>query len=238
MVRYRALIVLALVGLIVGCTTWSNAVAGSGNLITQTEDISGFDRLEIGSAFKVDVSQGESFSVAIRIDDNLRKYLEVAKQGSTLKISLDADRGVTRATLEAEVTMPALTGLDLRGASRATITGFRSSAGLVVDLQGASSLRGDIEAGQAQFRTEGASDVTLSGSAGDVDIDASGGSTVDLGDLTAGDASVEADGASRVTVNASGTLDVDARGAAHVYYLGSPTLGTIKETQGSEVGPK
>ena len=238
MVKYKMFVVFVLVALMVGCTTARNAITGSGNVVTQEEAISGFDKVEISSAFKVVVIQGETFSVVIRIDDNLLKDLEVVKQGSTLRIGLKSDRIIISATQEAEVTMPELTGLDLSGASRATITGFKSTASLDVDLRGASHLGGDIEAGDARFDVVGASEVTLGGSAGDVDIGASGASTVDLADFPVADASVVADGASTVTVNASGTLDVDADGAAHVYYLGSPTLGTIQESGRAVVGPK
>ena len=45
------------------------------------------------------------------------------------------------------------------------------------------------------------------------------------------DAAVNAGGASTVTVNLSGRLDADASGASNVYYLGTPTLGTL-ETSG------
>ena len=237
MVKYKMLVVLLLVALMVGCTQLGIPITGSGDVVTQKEDISGFDSLEISSAFKVVVIQGETYSVVIRIDDNLQKYLEVVKQGNTLKIGLKTDRTVG-ATEEAEVTMPELTGLDLSGASHVTIAGFKSTASIDVDLEGASYLRGDIEAGDARFDVVGASEVTLGGSAGDVDIGASGASTVDLADFPVADASVVADGASTVTVNASGTLDVDAGGAAQVYYLGSPTLGTIEESGRAEVGPQ
>jgi hypothetical protein len=54
---------------------------------------------------------------------------------------------VRRATMEAAVTMPELTGVELSGASRGTVTGFRSTQALDVDLSGSSSLRGNNEAG-------------------------------------------------------------------------------------------
>ena len=144
-----------------------------------------------------------------------------------------------RSTLEAEVTMPELAGLDLSGASHVTITGLTSAKRvLVVDASGASHLRGDIEAGNASFDLAGSSEVTLSGPAQDVTIDAAGGSEADLSAFSVVDANVEAGGKSQVTVNVGGRLDVDASSGARVYYLGSPTLGMIKESGGSEVRPR
>jgi len=233
--------VLLLVALLAGCGVLQEiSITGSGNVVTQDFALTGFDKVDVSHAFKVDISQGDTFSVVIRIDDNLVQYLEVVKRGSTLKIGLEPARryGIRNATLESQVTMPELTGLDLSGASHGTITGFKSTKALDVDLSGASHLAGDIEAGDGRFDVSGASHVTLSGSAQDVTIDADGASHVNLADFPLADADVEASGASNVTVNASGKLDVNARGASHVYYLGSSTLGKVDTSGGSSVEHK
>jgi hypothetical protein len=216
------------------------SITGSGNVVTREEAITGFDKVDVSHAFTVDISQGDTFSVVVRVDDNLVQYLEVVKQGSTLHIGLKPGYiyTITKATMQAEVTMPELTGLDLSGASHVAITGFKSTKALHVDVSGASHLTGDIEAGDARFDVSGASHVTLSGSGEDVTIDASGASHVDLADFPVADANVEASGASHVTVNPSGRLDVDASGGSHVNYLGMPTLGRIDTSGGSLVGSR
>jgi len=86
---------LVLIVLLVGCTPSSAiSITGSGNVITRTVDLTNFDRVAVSHAFKVDIRQGEAFSVVVRIDDNLEKYLEMGKQGSTLKIGFKPDRSV------------------------------------------------------------------------------------------------------------------------------------------------
>jgi len=197
-------------------------IPGGGNVVTREETFTDFDKVDVSDAFTVDISQGDTFSVLIRIDENVVQYLEVVKEGSMLKIGLKPGYIVQAVTLQAEITMPELTGLDLSGASDGTITGFKSTKALDVELSGASSLQGDIEAGDARFDVSGASDVSLSGSGQDATIRA--------------DATVEATGASTVTVNPSGRLDAEASGASDVYYLGSPTLGTVNADDSSSVG--
>lgn len=232
---------LALVPLLAGCGLLQEVlITGSGNVVTREFALSGFDKVDVSNAFTAEISQGDTFSVVIRIDDNLVQYLEVVKQGSMLKIGLKPFRryAIRNATLEAKVTLPQLTGLDLSGASHGTITGFKSTKALDMDLSGASHLTGDMEAGDARFDISGASHVTLSGSAQDVTIDASGASHVNLADFTVADADVGVSGASNVTVNANGKLDVNASGASHVYYLGSPTLGKIETSGASSVERK
>jgi hypothetical protein len=224
----------------VGSLLGQVSITGSGNVVSHEFDLSGFDRVEVSHAFDVKISQGNAFAVAVRVDGNVAEHLQIVTQGRTLKIGLKPRvyNMVNVATMEAEVTMPELTGLELSGASGCTITGFESAAALDVDVSGASSLRGDIEAGDATFDVSGAGKVTLSGSGGDSRIDASGASTVDLGGFSVADANVQASGASRVIVNTSGTLVVDASGASTVLYRGSPSLGSVESSGGATVGPE
>jgi hypothetical protein len=238
MCKSRIFILLIAFTMLVGCT--QIPITGSGNVVTQEEPITGFDKVNISYSFEANISQGESFSVVIRVDDNLVEHLQVVKQGSTLKIGLDPNRdySIINATMEAEVTMPELVGLDLSGSSDVNVSGFESTKSLLVDLSGNSALLGDIQAGDTRFDISGNSSVTLSGSAGDLTIDASGNSEVDLSDFPVSDANVDAGGASVVTVNLSGSLNADASGKSNIYYLGDPTLGTIDTSGSSTIQPK
>jgi hypothetical protein len=240
MSRPRTLVLLLAVALLAGCAlVTETSISGSGNIVTQEETFTGFDKVEISHAFKADISEGDSYRVVVRIDDNLVRHLRVVKEGTTLKIGLKPGlrRPITRTTREAEVTLPSLSGLDLSGASHGTINRFSSLGALEVDVSGASHLLGNIEAGDARFDVSGASEVNLSGSAVDVHIKASGASTVKLADFPVVDATVDASGASQVTVNPNGRLDADASGASHIHYLGNPSLGTIETSGASTVKP-
>jgi hypothetical protein len=191
-------------------------------MITQQEDFNDFDRLDVSHGFKVDVHQGDNFSVVIRVDDNLLDDVQVAKQGGTLKIGLK----------------PELTGLDMSGGSHVTLNDFSLGNPIDVDLSGGSHLGGDVEAGDVTIELSGGSHATLSGSAGDLTVNASGGSHAKLADLAVVDAEIEVSGGSHATVNASGSLDVEASGGSHVTYLSSPTLGMIDLSGSSSISPE
>jgi hypothetical protein len=160
--------------LMVGCGVVS--VTGSGNVVTQEEAITGFDRLDVSQGFQVAVSQGDSFSVVIRVDDNLVERLNVVKEGSTLKIGLDQVRSYENVTLQAEVTLPELVGLDLSGGSRVTASGsgkdiaINASGGSGADLAAFPVVNANIDA-------SGGSQVTVNVS-GTLNVDASGGSQI------------------------------------------------------------
>ena len=196
MKRTVTVILAVLAALLAGCGLTSTT--GSGNVMTQEETITGFDKVEISQGFRLDISQGDTFSVVVRVDDNLVQYLQVVKQDNTLKIGLEPDRTYASATLRAEVTMPQLSRLTLRHGSRGTV----------------------------------------SGSGGDVTVEAFDGSRGDLSAFAVENATVVARGGSRLTVNVSGKLVADAHEGSRVDYLGNPTAVTTNTTGGSEIGPE
>ena len=217
----------------------SVSIVGSGNMVTREEPITAFDRIDASHSFQVDIRQGDTYSVIVRVNDNLVEYLRVVKEGDTLVLGLDSslisNYSLRNVTMEADVTIPSLSRLDASGACGVTVTGFASSEDMDVELSGSSSLEGDIEAGETRLDISGASDVNLSGSAQELILDASGSSDIDLADFAVINADVEASGASDVAVNVTGRLDVDASGASTVYYAGDPTLGRVNSSGSSSV---
>jgi hypothetical protein len=229
---------------------------GSGNVVSEQVALADFTEIEAQSAFDLEITQSDTFAVTVRADDNILDLLDVSKSGDTLRLGLE--RGVSLrgdVTLEATITMPDLEGLKLSGASRASVSGFRSSGRLDINLSGASRVDGDLEAGEVDIRLSGASRVDGDLEAGDVDIDASGASRVvlegsatglilegsgasslDLADFTVNTAEVELNGASEATVNVQERIDpVDVSGASRLRYLGDPSLGDVSTSGGSSV---
>jgi hypothetical protein len=193
MSKLRIPILLLAVALMVGCGVVS--VTGSGNVVTQEEAITGFDKLDVSQGFQVVVRQGDTFSVVIRVDDNLVERLNVVKEGGTLKIGLDQIRSYENVTLQAEVTMPELVGLDLSGGSRVSASG--SGEDITIDASGGSG------ADLADFPVVNA------------DIDASGGSQVTVN--VSGTLNVDASGGSQISYSGNPTLGtIDTSGGAQV----------------------
>jgi hypothetical protein len=135
--------------------------------------------------------------------------------------------------MRAEVTMPALTALTMDLADAASVSGFQSDDGLVIDLS-KSSLRGAVHAGNIEITAEVGCTVDLGGSAADVTVKATVDSNVDLSQLECTDATVTAEVNSEVIVHPAGRLDADAS-ASKVRYIGDPTLGEIKSELGGSV---
>ncbi len=242
--KISLLLVLTMVaGLLTACTV----VKGSGVLKTEEMDFSDFTRVEVGGAFEVEIVQSERFIVSVTADDNLFDYIQVSKNGSTLKIGVKPAVTFHSATHRAEITMPELFDLELSGATQGTVTGFESVEDLDIEVSGASSLElegimavdmtfdvsgasqvtGEVDADSIEFDVSGASTVRLQGMAGDMELDLSGASNAGLEDFPVNDADINFSGASRGTVNVDGRLDVNLSGASKLTYTGNPTIGDV-----------
>jgi hypothetical protein len=240
-VRKSRMIIAALLTLTLGLAACdedegASTLQGSGNIVTQEMDFADFTAVEAANAFVVDITRSDSFAVTLRVDENVMGLLDVSKAGDTLRIRLKPRSNVTNATLEASVTMPELGGLKLSGASRVYLSGFATSDQVDVELSGASTLDGGLEAGSVDLEASGASRVALEGSADEMSVTGSGASTLDLKDFVVDTADIDLSGASEATVNVAERIDrVDVSGASRLRYAGDPALGDVTTSGGATV---
>jgi hypothetical protein len=218
---------------VTGCS-----ITGSGNLVTEEMNFSGFNEIEAHNGFQLELTQSNTFSVEITADDNIWEYIDVDKDGDRLRIRLQPSKIYRSVDLRAKIGMPDLYKIDLSGGSHASINGFSSSHDLSINLSGGSRITGDITAGDADFDLSGGSRINLGGTVENLDVNGSGGSHLDLENFPVDNADINLSGGGSATVNVDGNLDVNLSGGSHVTYIGNPTLGDIDLSGGSEVKKK
>ncbi len=238
--NHISLVVLALllVPALAGCVFGFNAITGSGNVITQEYDFTDFNNIDIGHAFKVNITPGDSYSVVVRVDDNIVDKLLVEQKDSRVTIGLQQGTVVTQATLEADIILPDLNRLDVSGAAQVQLNDLDTVDTFIAEASGASRIQGGLTANDVELEASGTSNITLVGSGANVVAKASGVSKIDLEGFEAVDAQTEASGTSTVIVNIVGILDADVSGASNVYYVGNPEMGIIDTSGGSNVEPR
>jgi RNA polymerase sigma factor (sigma-70 family) len=211
-------------------------IVGSGKAVTKEIQVRDFTAVDVGSAFEVEITQGQAFKTTITIDDNLFEYVKAQKEDSTLKIHLVIAPGHsihTKAGMKAVITMPQLDALSLSGATKGTLKGFKSTKDFKLDLSGASSLKGAIDAGKVDFQASGASKVSLQGSGTDGKLEASGASKVDLAKFSLESLNIDLSGASTATVSVKKKLDYEISGASRLRYRGQAEIGRSERSGAS-----
>jgi hypothetical protein len=199
-----------------------------GPLQEQTKEYSilDFERLEIGDALDVTVTQGNMFSVSVSGDRRNIDDLEVNVVGNTLKMNYKkgSHNDNRQYTTYVTIMMPALKGVLFSGAVNSKLSGFESEGNFDVTVSGASSLQADVDAASIKVGLSGASQLNLSGTTSDLQAIVSGASELRAFGLGTTTATVDASGASKVEVLATQLLNATASGASDVRYKGNPTV--------------
>ena len=210
-------------GLVMSSCEIPNRIIPSGNTTTQEEHFSGYDAIDVSSAFTVYVNFSDTEeSIEIVADDNLQPYIEVKKTGSTLYIGLRNNINIRgNATMKAYITTRKVTDYTASGASNFLIEDLLTANTVSVHLSGASYFSGDLEVNHVSASLSGASNVEITGSADSFDVSASGASNINDYDFITDDLDVDLSGASNVWLTVNHELSVRASGASNVYYRGT-----------------
>lgn len=191
----------------------------------KTFNLSNFDRLDLGSAFIIDVKPG-NFKVEVEGEQKDLDELEANVSSGQLRIRYREMhwRSNNRQRVHVHITMPALTGVRFSGASQAKVSGFGSQNRMNIDISGASQVSIDTRAKQVQMDLSGASQVTLNGNAESLDGKISGATIFKGEEFKVGQANVNVSGASSARIYVTEKLLADASGASQVRYRGHPSV--------------
>lgn len=210
---------------------------GSGNIVPETRNASGFRTVEVSGAIDVYVKQDSTTSVKVETDDNLQQYIRVETNGSTLRIY--TERGINLRPshkTKVYVSNPTFDGFDVSGASSVTSENEISSAERIsLELSGASEGRLQINAPRVIVDVSGASGANLRGRTKDLEATASGASKIRGYDLLTENSNVDANGASQIEVYVSVKIEGEASGASGINYRGNAT-NSVRTSGASHVG--
>lgn len=188
---------------------------------SKTFSLSGFDKLAMGSAFKIDVKKGSQFSITATGQPDDIKDLEAKVTSGILKIGYRGNSwNKNRKTVNINITMPALEAVDFSGASKAQVGSFPNSKTMAVEVSGASSVTMNFTAPKVSFELSGASSLTILGQCDVLNGEVSGASSFKGEGFQAKEVNIEASGASNAYVMASGSVHADASGASRIRYGG------------------
>jgi len=136
--KTKAILILAAVFSMIfnSCEKFGSGIIPSGNITTETRDVTGFDEIDVSTAFNVYVTFSETEeSVEIEANENLHRIIEVYEQGGSLVIKLQNGTNVRGHNVKLNAY---ITTSDLSGASNLRYKGdgvIKNS-----DLSGASSV--------------------------------------------------------------------------------------------------
>ncbi len=231
--KKRYLLVLLLLVAILAVSACSGIVTGSGNVITETRQVSNFDRIVLSGSGEVIVTQGGSESLSIEADDNVMKYVETKVENGALKLGFKPGVSVMSHTrLVFYVGVDDLTGLTISG------SGDIESDRLEIDrLEATISGSGDVQiadlsANEVRATISGSGEIDLNGEVAAQDVNISGSGKYLAGDVCSEAVKVNVSGSGDATVCATERLDSHISGSGSVNYYGRPSINSQSSGSG------
>lgn len=200
---------------------------GSGKIVTETREVSGFDAIEVSYPAEVFIKQGNAESLEITTDDNLLPNLKTQVRNGKLEIFYRREDGKhvnPTKTPRITIVVKDLADVDFSSAGELTIEKLKTD-NLDVSLSGAGNL--NLEGVQVKglgVSLSGAGSMTASGSAEDLDMNISGFGDFKGADLHSQVARVNISGAGSATVWVDDDLTAGISGAGSIDYYGSASV--------------
>jgi len=204
----RALALLAVGSVVTACS----ATAGSGQLATQSRQVSGFTSVELTGVGDLSIDQTGTESLTVSAEDNLLPLLTSKVEGDTLILGKKPNtRIVATKPITYTLTMKDLAGLAVSGSG--TINAPKlSTAALRIEISGSGM-------------------ITTAGNAVDQNLEISGSGRYLADGLTSKTTTAEISGSGTASVVASDALDVKISGSGTLTYSGNPQV--TQEVSGS-----
>lgn len=192
-----------------------------------TLDVSDITYGGVNSDVMLYVKTGSQYGSALKIatDDNVFSSLTVTIDEAERVIKVEGDEEVKYNPSEFAITLGVpVNSINLSGGYVLEML-VDSVKSLRVDLEGAASANIITERlSSLEFETEGASEITLEGSADQLLFDGEGVVTLDAFKYEAVNANISLEGASSAKINVTGELYVSADGTCSIEYKGDPEI--------------
>lgn len=224
--RLARLFSCLLIAVLIGALAPAPAAAQT----TETYDVSGFSKLDIGVRGTVSLSQGDTESLTITGPEDVVSDIEVEVINGRLTVDYGPKNWIEQFfsgeedAVEVEVSMSTVEEVMVSGGSEIIGATPIEADNLRVGVSGAGEIDLQISANRLRSEISGAGEMNLEGSADTHDIDISGAGTVRAADLETSSSSIRVSGAGECEVYATSDLDVDVSGAGTVRYRGEPTI--------------
>jgi hypothetical protein len=192
----------------------SDPLRGAGAVTSETRPVPEFTEIEVRGGIKLELTMGTPGTVEVTAQQNLLAI--TTTNVSDRRLTVDTDRSFSSTSgITVKVTIDSITALVLVG--------------------GATGSAPHIAAGALNVRAEAGATLTMSGTAESLDLTATGGAVLKLGDFTATNATVTLAGGVQATVVVTHAVKGSATGGAVLTVHGHPPVLDVKTTTGAVV---
>jgi hypothetical protein len=224
--KLRLFLLLSLVLLLVSCDGIGGGNdRGSGNVISEEREVSGFDKVLVSGSGVAEIIQGESESLIVEAEDNIMPFVESEVENGVLVLGQRANLNLLPTKpVKYTITMVDIAGLEVSGSGAinaeqidGTIVAFGISGSGEINVA-------ELDGDSAEVKISGSGNAAISGDVADQVVEISGSGDYRAGDLRSATAVVTIGGSGDATVWVDTTLEINVGGSGSVSYYGDPIL--------------
>lgn len=226
---------MLLLALFVGTLFFTACEEESSEDIEKTYELAGFTEIDLGDAFQIEISKGNTYEVKAQGTTRNINDLQLKVVNGRLTGKYEPSRNNRKRT-EITIQLPKLTYLKLSGATDTNLKGFYSpTESLKLVVEGASKLDATMEWKALDLNVNGASLVTLDGVTPTVEAEISGTCTFFGNNFRTRNFKAIVSGVSKANVNVIESLSGSASGNSELRYLGNPTNVQVEVSGNSKL---
>ncbi len=198
---------------------------GSGNVIEQTFDVNGFDRVTLAGTGNLYIQTGDTEGLTVKAEDNLIPLMDIQVTGDELVIGFKPGVNVNPTQpMDFYITVKSLNTVRLLGSGNVQIDQLNTND-LDVQIAGSGDVNIDqLTANRFTVGIPGSGHVQAAGTVTDQNITILGSGAYEAGSLISTNAVVSIAGSGNITVNVSDSLSVNIAGNGTVRYSGNPDV--------------
>jgi hypothetical protein len=228
--RYIAITILILTVLVLSACRlpFVDVVRGSGDLVTESRAVSGFNEVRLDGAGRLVITQGESETLEIEAEDNIIDELNSEVSGQTLVLGFQ-ERFLRTSILPTRnitytLTVTDLTSITFNGAGELEMDSLDTPA-LELVINGAGQINlDDLMADSLTVQISGTGTVNIGGQVTSQSVNIDGAGNYSAEDLQTETTEVDINGLGNGTVWATQTLSITINGGGSLNYYGSPNV--------------
>lgn len=224
-------------------------VRGSGNVISETREVSDFEQVEVCCGMQLVLTQGDETRLTLEADDNILPEIETLVRGGTLTVRFRTNVGFLNFRLSQPATvylqMPTIHGVTISGGGSLETDRIETDRIALEFSGGSRGMMREVQAESIDLLTSGGGQVeidTVDADTLDVEVSGGGRTTINGGTVTnqrivasGGShylasalenetATLEVSGGGEAKVWVTEVLRVQASGGSNVEYTGNPTI--------------
>src|SRR5919202_958624 len=201
------------------------AILGSGNVVSESRNVSGFTKVALESIGDLAIQQTGSESLTIEAEDNIIPKLKTEVKDNRLTISIEPNTSIQATKpISYKLSVKDLNALELSGSGSIDAENINTNNLAVTNRGSGDVAANDVDIKDLKIAQRGSGEVKMSGKADTQDVNISGSGSYQAENLQSKEAKIVANGSGEATINTSDKLDVRINGSGSVEYSGNPNI--------------